>query len=114
MEAHMANRDAASNIEMPGESSAPVAAGRYFQLALLVCAAGAIYPMLYKGLAIGVISLPGYSPDVFLPLLNGWLTTEYSGMQGYQLYFGYIACMSAIGGGACLLLRHMLGKRAAR
>ncbi|WP_196487289.1 hypothetical protein [Burkholderia territorii] len=45
----MANQDAASNIEMPGESSAPVAAGRYVQLALLVCAAGAIYPMLYKG-----------------------------------------------------------------
>lgn len=38
-----------------------------------------------------MISLPGYSPDVFLPLLNGWLTTEYPGMQGYQLYFGYIA-----------------------
>ncbi|KWA16193.1 hypothetical protein WT37_15530 [Burkholderia territorii] len=49
MEEHMANQDAASNIEMPGESSAPVAAGRYVQLALLVCAAGAIYPMLYKG-----------------------------------------------------------------
>ncbi|KGB92332.1 MFS transporter [Burkholderia cepacia] len=70
-------------------------------------------PAPIKGLAIGVISLLGYSPDVFLPLLNGWLTTEYPGMHGYQLYFGYVACMSAIGGGACLLLKHMLGKRAA-
>ncbi|KVL37882.1 MFS transporter [Burkholderia sp. MSMB1835] len=71
-------------------------------------------PAPIKGLAIGVISLLGYSPDVFLPLLNGWLTTEYPGMHGYQLYFGYVACMSAIGGGACLLLKHMLGKRAAQ
>ncbi|WP_083266037.1 MFS transporter [Burkholderia lata] len=37
------------------------------------------------GLAIGIISLLGYSPDVFLPLLNGWLTTAYPGMCGYQL-----------------------------
>ncbi|WP_051421361.1 MULTISPECIES: MFS transporter [Burkholderia] len=67
-------------------------------------------PPRITGLAIGVISLLGYSPDVFLPLLNGWLTTEYPGMHGYQLYFGYVACMSAIGGGACLLLKRMLGR----
>lgn len=42
-------------------------------------------------LAIGIVSLLGYLPDVFLPLLNGWLTTAYPGMHGYQLYFGYVA-----------------------
>ncbi|OXJ28716.1 MFS transporter [Burkholderia sp. HI2714] len=66
------------------------------------------------GLAIGIISLLGYSPDVFLPLLNGWLTTAYPGMCGYQLYFGYVACVSAVGGGACLLLKGMLKDERAR
>ncbi|WP_309138238.1 hypothetical protein [Burkholderia pyrrocinia] len=42
-------------------------------------------PPRIAGLAIGIVSLPDYSPDVFLPLLNGWLTTAYPGMHGYQL-----------------------------
>lgn len=51
---------------------------------------------------------------MFLPLLNGWLTTAYPGMRGYQLYFGYVACVSAVGGGACLLLKGMLKDEHAR
>ncbi|WP_412025480.1 hypothetical protein [Burkholderia cepacia] len=62
-------------------------------------------PARITGLAIGIISLLGYSPDVFLPLLNGWLTTAYPGMHGYQLYFGYVAC---------LLLKGMLKRAAVR
>ncbi|KWF17314.1 MFS transporter [Burkholderia pseudomultivorans] len=69
-------------------------------------------PPRITGLAIGIISLLGYSPDVFLPLLNGWLTTAYPGMYGYQLYFGYVACASAVGGGACLVLKGMLKAQA--
>ncbi|WP_321859785.1 MFS transporter [Burkholderia cenocepacia] len=71
-------------------------------------------PARITGLAIGIISLLGYSPDVFLPLLNGWLTTAYPGMAGYQLYFGYVAGVSAVGGGACLLLKGMLKGEPAR
>lgn len=71
-------------------------------------------PARVTGLAIGIVSLLGYSPDVFLPLLNGWLTTAYPGMRDYQLYFGYVACVSAEGGGACLLLKGMLERTSPR
>ncbi|KVL18883.1 MFS transporter [Burkholderia sp. MSMB1826] len=110
-------------IVFPSFNQVVLLAGVVILIGLLTYAVRGLYwsvlercdvPASIKGLAIGVISLLGYSPDVFLPLLNGWLTTEYPGMHGYQLYFGYVACMSAIGGGACLLLKHMLGKRAAQ
>ncbi|WP_321791016.1 hypothetical protein [Burkholderia pyrrocinia] len=35
-------------------------------------------PPRVTGFAIGIVSLLGYSPDVFLPLLIGWLTTRVS------------------------------------
>ncbi|WP_118180030.1 MFS transporter [Paraburkholderia phosphatilytica] len=62
-------------------------------------------PAPVTGLAIGLISVLGYSPDVFLPLINGWLTTNYPGVAGYQMYFGYVAAVSAVGGVAGLVLR---------
>lgn len=71
-------------------------------------------PPRVTGLAIGIVSLLGYSPDVFLPLLNGWLTTAYPGMHGYPFYFGYVAGVGALGGGACRLLKGMLERASAR
>ncbi|MEM5342063.1 MFS transporter [Paraburkholderia azotifigens] len=65
-------------------------------------------PVQTMGLAIGLISVLGYSPDVFLPLINGYLTQNYPGVQGYQMYFGYVAAVSAVGGCAGLVLRNML------
>lgn len=50
-----------------------------------------------KGLAIGVISLLGYSPDVYLPLLNGALLERYPGKLGYSIYFSAIAMMGFVG-----------------
>jgi hypothetical protein len=43
----MTNHDAALRAAQPGDTAATASAGRHVQLALLVCAAGAIYPMLY-------------------------------------------------------------------
>ena len=62
-------------------------------------------------LAIGLISVLGYSPDVFLPLINGYLTQTFPGVFGYQLYFGYVAGMAALGGFAGLALRNMLNRK---
>lgn len=50
-----------------------------------------------KGLAIGVISLIAYSPDVYLPLLNEALRGRYPGKLGYGIYFSLIAIMGALG-----------------
>ncbi|WGS48113.1 MFS transporter [Paraburkholderia sp. D15] len=68
-------------------------------------------PVTTMGLAIGLISVIGYSPDVFLPLINGYLTQTFPGVFGYQLYFGYVAAMAALGGFAGLALRNMLNRK---
>ncbi|WP_109483881.1 MFS transporter [Paraburkholderia sp. C35] len=70
-------------------------------------------PVETMGLAIGLISVLGYSPDVFLPLINGYLTQNYPGVHGYQMYFGYVAAVSAVGGVAGLVLRNMLNRKEA-
>ena len=63
-----------------------------------------------KGLAIGAISLVGYSPDIYLPLLNGYLLEQYPGKLGYNLYFGFITVMGVLGTLAAWRL-HILVRR---
>jgi MFS family permease len=67
-------------------------------------------PLRITGLAIGLISLIGYSPDVFLPLVNGWTTEHYPGLAGYQIYFSYIAAVAVLGALAAVALRRMPAK----
>ncbi|HTR08153.1 MAG TPA: MFS transporter [Paraburkholderia sp.] len=64
-------------------------------------------PMRITGLAIGLVSLIGYSSDIFLPLVNGWFTEHYAGLLGYQFYFAYVAAIGALGGIAALVLKRM-------
>jgi sugar phosphate permease len=64
-------------------------------------------PMRITGLAIGMVSLIGYSSDIFLPLVNGYITQHYAGLLGYQIYFAYVAAIGAIGGVAALVLKNM-------
>ena len=54
-------------------------------------------PTRIKGLAIGVISLIGYSPDIYLPLINGFLLERYPGKPGYSMYFSGIVFMGLLG-----------------
>lgn len=65
-----------------------------------------------KGLAIGVISLLGYSPDIYLPLLEGFLLDKYPGKQGYAIYFGGIAAMGLLGAVAAWQLKRIANRRA--
>ena len=60
-----------------------------------------------KGLAIGVISLIGYSPDVYLPLLSGYLLTAFPEKTGYTIYFSIIAAMGLLGAIAAWKLKRM-------
>lgn len=64
-----------------------------------------------KGLAIGGISLVGYSPDIYLPLLNGYLLEQYPGKEGYAIYFGGIAAMGLLGALAAWRLKVMVATR---
>jgi MFS family permease len=68
-------------------------------------------PTHIAGLAIGLISVIGYSPDVFLPLLNGFVTQKFPGALGYQMYFGYVAGMAFLGAVAALVLRNRLNSK---
>ncbi|QZI68640.1 MFS transporter [Pseudomonas protegens] len=62
-------------------------------------------PLRITGLAIGIVSVVGYLPDAFIPLINGYLTEHFPGALGYRLYFGYIAAVGALGTLAAIALR---------
>jgi len=68
-------------------------------------------PIRIKGLAIGVISLIGYSPDVYLPLINGALLERFPGKLGYSIYFSGIVFMGLIGTLAALRLHKLVKNR---
>ncbi|WP_374954572.1 MULTISPECIES: MFS transporter [Pseudomonas aeruginosa group] len=68
-------------------------------------------PQRVTGLAIGIISLVGYSPDVFLPLLNGWISDRFPGFFGYQIYFSYVVAVGLLGVVATLILKKRIDKR---
>jgi nitrate/nitrite transporter NarK len=59
-------------------------------------------PPAITGSAIGVISMIGYSPDIFMPLIGGMLLDKYPGTLGYQLFFALIAGLCVIGLAAAL------------
>ena len=65
-----------------------------------------------KGLAIGIISLVGYSPDIYLPLLSGYLLEQYPGKQGYSVYFLSLAMMGVLGALAAWRLKVMVSRKA--
>ncbi|WP_336333506.1 MFS transporter [Pseudomonas putida] len=62
-------------------------------------------PLRITGLAIGIVSVIGYLPDAFIPLINGYLTEHFPGALGYKLYFGYVGSVGLIGTLAAVVLR---------
>jgi len=67
-------------------------------------------PDRIKGLAIGLISLLGYSPDIYLPLYNSALLEAYPGRSGYTIYFLSLAATGLVG----MVAAHQLGRRVRR
>ncbi|MDG3086203.1 MFS transporter [Vibrio hannami] len=71
-------------------------------------------PEAKLGLAIGIISLIGYCPDIFIPLINGYLMDAAESHQaGYQMYFGYTVAMTFVGIISCYLLQARANKKRA-
>lgn len=75
-------------------------------LAFLVFAIRAVYyallqetsiPLRLTGTAVGFISVIGYLPDVFFPLLTGWLYDKYPGAYGHQYLFAGLVGLAIIG-----------------
>ena len=54
-------------------------------------------PIAVTGTATGIISVIGFTPDIFLPTLGGMILDAHPGAAGYQLYFLLITALSAIG-----------------
>lgn len=70
-------------------------------------------PVRVTGLAIGIVSVIAYSPDILLPLINGWATQHFPGVVGYQIYYSYIVTMGVLGVIAALILNKRIAKRKA-
>lgn len=68
-------------------------------------------PLEMRGLAIGIISLIGYSPEIYVPLMNGYLVEGFPGRTGYVLYYGIIALMGLSGAGAAFRLMVLNNRR---
>jgi len=56
-------------------------------------------PQAVTGTAAGLISAIGFTPDVFMPLLGGFLLDTFPGAQGYRYLYLMVA---ALCGGGCL------------
>lgn len=68
-------------------------------------------PLRITGLAIGIVSVVGYLPDAFIPLINGYITEHFPGAFGYKLYFGYITFVGLLGTCAALTLRSLVNRK---
>jgi sugar phosphate permease len=64
------------------------------------------------GTAVGLVSVVGYTPDIFMGPLNGYLTDTYPGAEGHQYFFGAMACAAVVGLCCTLGFRHMSTRRA--
>jgi nitrate/nitrite transporter NarK len=54
-------------------------------------------PMVYTGSAIGLISVIGYSPDIFSAYVFGLLIDSFPGALGYQYVFGLVSVFALVG-----------------
>ena len=50
-----------------------------------------------RGLAVGIISLLAYTPDIYVPIVQSWALANWSGQQGFQIYYGLFGASSVIG-----------------
>jgi sugar phosphate permease len=56
-------------------------------------------PKEFTGTAVGVVSFLGYTPDMFVGVVGGWLIhdDQFGFVVGYQLFFWLLAAMSVLG-----------------
>ncbi len=107
----------ASLAVLPLAAAAPVLLAIVLAVGFITYAVRGIYwatlercdvPDRVKGFAIGVISLVGYAPDIYLPLIRGGLVDRIPGQWGYGIYFLGIAAFGLVGAAAA----RRLGRRA--
>ena len=61
-------------------------------------------PVAMTGTAVGVISLVGYTPDIFLMPIAGWLIDRSPGAEGHQDFFALMLGVALVGLATILVL----------
>lgn len=61
-------------------------------------------PLAVTGTAAGIISMVGYTPDIFMPLLGGMLLDTFPGPEGYRYFFLTTAAICGVGFMASLMI----------
>jgi len=102
----------------------PSAIGLFFGSILIVAtgvyAARSLYfavmekgqiPLILTGTAVGLISLIGYTPDIFAGPAIGYLLDSSSGAKGHQDVFWMLALFSFIGGIAAWYFHRLYGSK---
>jgi len=54
-------------------------------------------PLQTTGTAVGLVSVIGYTPDVFVALVGGWLLDRSPGVAGHQHFFLFLCVFAVIG-----------------
>lgn len=67
-------------------------------------------PLVLTGTAVGIISLIGYTPDIFAGAAMGYLLESSPGAQGHQNVFWMLAAFSLIGGVAAWYYHRLYSK----
>jgi MFS family permease len=68
-------------------------------------------PLVLTGTAVGLISLVGYTPDIFAGPSYGYLLDNSPGIEGHQHVFWMLATFSFIGGVASFYYYKIYGKK---
>ncbi len=71
-------------------------------------------PGAVTGTAVGLVSVLGFTPDIFVTYIAGVLLDRSPGLDGHQHFFLFLATFAAIGLLASLLLMHRLKRRCSR
>ena len=50
-----------------------------------------------RGLAVGLISLLAYTPDIYVPVVQSWCLEHWPGQTGYQVYYAIFGATSVVG-----------------
>ncbi len=68
-------------------------------------------PLALTGTVTGIVSVIGYTPDIFMPLAGGALLDGYPGALGYRYFFIFIAGVCMLGLLAALIILHKFSKQ---
>ena len=104
----------------PGQGFAQLVYGNLFVSFLGVFALRGIYfalleetktPSRVTGTAVGLVSVIGYTPDVFFAPVTGRILDRTPGAAGFQEYFGFLAAIMVVGLMATFFLIQSIKKR---